>query len=76
MTREVLTREIARRLKEIRELYYKEYPEGNYLTLYFRKDAVSFNNEHWKDGKDAGFPIDYYENKEFIMTNKTYEDKK
>lgn len=75
MTREELTKEIAKRVKEIRELYYEEYPEGDYLIIYFRKDVVSFNNSQWKGAEDEGFPIDYHENEEFIRINSKYEDK-
>lgn len=76
MTREELTKEIAKRVKDIRELYYSVYPEGDYLVLYFKKDVVSFNNSHWKKGKDVGFPIDYHENELFIRMNENREHKK
>ena len=76
MTREELTREIAKRLKDIRKLYYSVYPEGDYLMLHLRKGAISFNNSHWIDGKDEKYPIDYYENEIFIRMNEEYEDKK
>ena len=33
MTRRELTREIAKRIKDIRDLYYSVYPEGNYLDI-------------------------------------------
>ena len=54
MTREELTKEIARRLKEIRELYYEEYPDGDFLDLYFRRNVVSFNNAYWEGAEDEG----------------------
>ena len=75
MTREELTKEIAKRLKDIRELYYSVYPEGNYLTMYFEKNIVSFNNQQWEGGEDEKYPIDYHENKCFIRMNGEYEDK-
>lgn len=75
MTREELTKEIAKRIKEIRELYYDEYPEGDYLVLYFKRDVVSFNNSHWEGGEDEKYPIDYHENEGFIKMNGDYEDK-
>lgn len=75
MTKEELAREIAKRVKEIRNLYYSVYPEGDYLIIHFRKGAVSFNNSHWKDGKDENYPIDYWEGKECINMNGTYKDK-
>ena len=75
MTKEELTREIAKRVKEIRELYYEVYPEGDYLTLHFTKNVVSFNNSHWEKRKDADFPIDYHENELFIRMNENREPK-
>lgn len=75
MTREELTKEIAKRLKEIREFYYSVYPEGDYLTMYFEKNIVSFNNQQWEGGEDEKYPIDYHENKCFIRMNGEYEDK-
>ena len=75
MTREELTKEIAKRIKDIRELYYSEYPYGDYLDINFKKDSVSFNNECWEDGVDEDFPIDYHENEIFIRMNRKYEAK-
>ena len=75
MTNEELTKEIAKRIKDIRELYYSEYPYGDYLDINFKKDSVSFNNECWEDGVDEDFPIDYNENENFIRMNGEYEDK-
>lgn len=46
MTQKELIKEIAKRVKDIKELYYSAYPEGNYLTLYFQDGNVSFNNEN------------------------------
>ena len=75
MTREELTREIARRLKEIRELYYSVYPKGDFLDLYVRRNVVSFNNAYWECGEDECFLIAYNENEEGILINEKYEDK-
>lgn len=75
MTREELIKEIVKRMKEIRELYYSVYPEGNYLTMYFEKNIVSFNNLHWEGGEDEKYPIDYHENEYFIRMNGEYEGK-
>lgn len=75
MTREELIKEITKRLKDIKELYYSVYPEGNYLTMYFEKNIVSFNNQHWEGGEDEKYPIDYHENERFIRMNEEYEDK-
>lgn len=69
MTKKELIKEIAKRVKDIRELYYSVYPEGDYLTLYFQDDSVSFNNENWDGGKDKNYPIDYWEGKKTIRIN-------
>ena len=75
MTREELTREIAKRVKDIRELYYSVYPEGNYLILYFQNGSVSFNNKNWDNEKDKNYPIDYWEGEKIIRINGVWEDK-
>lgn len=75
MTREELTREIAKRVKEIRNLYYSVYPEGSYLSMHFEKDLISFNNRKWEGGEDEGYQIDYHETEEYIRMNGEYEDK-
>lgn len=54
-----LTKKIAKRLKEIRELYLKEYPQGDYMSLTIWKDSIDFNNSRWD--YDIDFPIDYSE---------------
>ena len=54
-----LTKEIAKRLKEIRELYLKEYQQGDYMSLTIWKDCISFYNSRWDD--DINFPICYSE---------------
>ena len=75
MTREELVKEIGKRVREIRELYYSVYPEGNYLTMYFEKNIVSFNNQDWEGGEDEKYPISYHENEIFLKMNGEYEDK-
>lgn len=52
-----LTKEIAKRLKEIRELYLKEYPQGDYMSLTILKNCIKFNNSYWDE--DANLPIMY-----------------
>lgn len=61
MNKKELTLEIAKRLEEIRKLYYENYPDGDYLILYFRKNYLSFNNDYWEDGEDENFPIHHWE---------------
>ncbi len=72
MTNEELMKEIAKRVKDIRELYYSVYPEGNYLIMRFEKNMVGFSNREWEGGK---YPIDYHENESFIKMNGEYKDK-
>ena len=54
-----LTKEIAKRLNEIRELYMKEYPQGDYMSLTIWKDCILFNNSYYDE--DVNLPIDYSE---------------
>lgn len=55
-----LTKEIAKRLKEIRDLYLKEYQQGDYLLLTIFKNCIKFNNSYWDE--DVHLPIEYKEN--------------
>lgn len=59
MTKEELKKEIAKKIKELKDMYYKAYPNGNYLTIGIFKDSMQFNNQFWDD--DIEFPIDYWE---------------
>ena len=54
-----LTKEIAKRLNEIRELYLKEYPQGDYMSLTIWKDCILFNNSYYDE--DVNLPIEYSE---------------
>ena len=54
-----LTKEIAKRVKEIRELYLTEYPQGDYMSLTIWKDSILFHNSRWDE--DINFPICYSE---------------
>lgn len=72
MTREELIKEIAKRVKDIRELYYLVYPKGDYLSLFFQKDCISFNNECWVGGADENYQIEYWEDKAGIKINKVW----
>lgn len=73
MTREELTKEIAKRVNEIRNLYYRVYPEGNYLDITIRKDLINFSNHYCEEDKD--YPIDYFEDRNCIGINRVWEDK-
>ena len=75
MTNEELMKEIAKRVKDIRNLYYSVYPEGDYMDISFRKETVSFNNDCWEGGEDEDFLIDYHENEKFIRVIRKYEAK-
>ena len=60
MNKEQLTLEIAERLQEIKDLYLREYPDGDYLSLVIYKDSIGFNNRSWEGGEDEDYPIDYH----------------
>lgn len=75
MTNEELMKEIAKRVKDIRNLYYSVYPEGDHMDINFRKEFVSFSNDCWEGGDDEDFLIDYHENETFIRMNRKYEVK-
>lgn len=74
MTKKELAKEIGKRVREIRELYYSVYPKGNYISFYFKKEIVSFDNEYWGGGEDEGFPISYWENEGSVRINGIWED--
>ena len=70
MTRNELIKEIAKRMKEIRELYYSVYPKGNYLSLFFKRDYISFNNnQNWRYEENEDYPIEYWECEDYIRIN-------
>lgn len=73
MTREELIKEIAKRVKDIRKLYYSVYPEGNRLDMTIRKDSIDFHNSYYEE--DKNFRVDYYEDEECIGINRFWEDK-
>ena len=54
-----LTKEIAEKVNEIRELYLKKNPQGDYLIIEIGKNDISVCNTF--DGDDIDFPIDYSE---------------
>lgn len=58
MNRKQLEREIVKKLKEIKKLYYEAYPEGDYLALCFFRNTLSFNNKYFYEDKE--YPIRYY----------------
>lgn len=62
MENEKVTNEIAKKIKELRDMYYKAYPNGDYLAIAIYKDAILFNNRNWAD--DSAFPISYIESEE------------
>lgn len=59
MIKEELIQEIADKVNEIRELYYKEYPQGHCLSIEIGKNGISFCNIFYDE--DIDFPIDYSE---------------
>lgn len=73
MTREELQKEIAKRVKDIRKLYYSVYPDGNHLDMTIRKDSIAFHNSYFEE--DKNFRVDYYEDEECIGFNRVWEGK-
>ena len=49
---------IAELLMEVRDLYYKAYPDGDYFNVVFYKESIKFNNSFYDE--DEKYPIDYY----------------
>lgn len=56
MNRKQLEREIAKKLKEIKKLYYEAFPQGDYLSLTIYRGSISFNNNHFGENE-----VDYFE---------------
>lgn len=56
MNRKQLEQEIAKKLKEIKKLYYEAFPEGDYLSLTIYRCSISFNNNHFGENE-----VDYFE---------------
>lgn len=75
MTSVELTKEIAKRVNDIRSLYYSVYPEGDYMDISFKRNVVLFNNSNWEGAEDEGFPISYHENEMFIRINDNWKRK-
>ncbi len=53
---------IMNRVKDIRTLYRKYYPKGEYLNMTILNDSIMINNQYLKEDKD--FPINYNEIKD------------
>ena len=73
MTREELIKEIVKRIKDIKELYYSVYPEGDFLELTISKGFIEFHNRYYEE--DKNYSIDYYEDEVCIRINRVWEDK-
>lgn len=52
-------KKIFEKMKEIKELYSKAYPEGKYLTLTIIDGCIGFNNRYWEE--DKNFQIDFWD---------------
>ena len=59
MTRRGLEKQIAQKIREIRELYKQVYPRAEFLEITLTKDHISFNNRFWN--VDDDYPINYFE---------------
>lgn len=51
MTREKAEQKIKEKLLEIIAIYKEYDPEGNYLSLSYGEDCISFNNRYWESDK-------------------------
>lgn len=58
MTNKELENELAKKIQEIKDLYYKEYPNGDYMTFVIFKDTIGFHNRY--QDEDSSYPINYY----------------
>jgi hypothetical protein len=57
MTREQAEKKIRDKFVEILKIYKEYEPEGEYLTLHYIEDCISFNNRYWESEKK----IHYFE---------------
>ena len=60
MTREQAEKKIRDKFVEILKIYKEYDPEGDYLTISYGEDCISFNNRYWESEKK----IDYFESSE------------
>ena len=58
LTRKQCENAILRRLEEIRRLYKRYNPDGDYLSISINNDIICVNNEHWAADKEH--PLDFY----------------
>lgn len=59
MDRKELEEAIAQKLSEIWELYHEVYPEGKYLSMFFKDGFMNFDNA-WFD-EDKFYKISHFE---------------
>jgi hypothetical protein len=60
MTREQVEKKIRDKFVEILKICKEYEPEGDYLTISYCEDCISFNNRYWESEKK----IDYFESKD------------
>lgn len=62
MTNKQLEKQIYKKLVEIKEMYFKAYPNADYLSMAMFKDSIMFNND--RQGKDKDFPLSFWKKDE------------
>lgn len=55
MTKEEVIKAINRKIDEIRDIYYSNYENANYLTIAIFKDVMWVNNSY--SDEDKSYPI-------------------
>lgn len=60
MTNKELEEKIYKAIRKIKKMYYKEYPNGDYLSITIYKDKIMFNNSHWTGAEDETYPLDFW----------------
>jgi hypothetical protein len=72
MTEKECGQAIAKKLREIWEIYQLYYPGGGRLSVIVADDYASVWNAHWDEATER--PLDYYEFVEEVVEDATDED--
>ena len=59
MGRKKVENQIAKKLREIWNIYHGAYPEGTYLAMFIKDGYIHFNNVYY--GEDRLFPVEHFE---------------
>lgn len=71
MTRKECERAIAKKLREIWDIYQEYYPGGDQLSVIVTDHSAVVFNAHWND--DILKPLDYYERVEEVGADASNE---